>query len=165
MKYSGIINCTIVDGEGFRVALYVSGCKHKCEGCHNVKTWAFDAGKEFTQEVEDILFDRLSKPYIKGLTLTGGDPLFSADEILGVVKIFRERFGNTKDIWLYTGFTMDEIKNLDESQRELVNLCDYIVDGKFVLSKRNTALPFRGSENQIIWKKNLDGEFFESELN
>ena len=85
--------------------------------------------------------------------------------MLGVVKRFREKFGNTKDIWLYTGFTMDEIKNLDEAQKELVNLCDYIVDGKFILSKRNVALSFRGSENQIIWKKTSDGEFEESELN
>ena len=76
MNYSGIINCSIVDGEGFRVSLFISGCKHHCEGCHNKETWDFNHGKPYTEKVEEVLFDRLSSPHIKGLTLTGGDPLY-----------------------------------------------------------------------------------------
>ena len=66
MNYSGIINCTIVDGNGFRVALYISGCNHKCEGCHNKETWDFNFGKEYTHKVEEILFDRIDKPTLTG---------------------------------------------------------------------------------------------------
>lgn len=166
MHYSGIINCSIVDGTGFRVALYVSGCYHKCEGCHNRDTWNFLYGREFTKDVEEILFDRIDKPYIKGLTLTGGDPLYSSDSILPLIRRFREKFGDTKDIWLYTGFTMDEINHSDnENMKNVVSMCDYVVDGKFILSKQNSALVFRGSNNQIIWEKDDNGVFVQSKLN
>lgn len=152
MNYSGIINCTIVDGTGFRVALYVSGCKHGCVGCHNKETWDFKSGKEYTNEVEDVLFDRIDKPFIKGLTLTGGDPLFSCKDILPLLKRFRERFGDTKDVWLYTGFTIDEIMSSNDEKKEVIELCDYIVDGKFDITQKDTTLPFRGSKNQNIWE-------------
>lgn len=165
MNYSGIINCTIADGTGFRVSLFVSGCHHHCEGCQNKQTWDFSYGNEFTPEVEEILFDRLDKPYIKGLTLTGGDPLFSAETVLGVVKRFREKFGNTKDIWLYTGFKMDYIMEHGGMMKEVIDMCDYVVDGKFELSKKDVSIAFRGSTNQIIWEKGEDGEFKPSVVN
>lgn len=164
MKYSGIINCSIVDGDGFRVSLFVSGCKHCCEGCHNRQTWDFNFGKEYTSEVEEILFDRIDNSFIKGLTLTGGDPLYSVDDVYGIVERFRERFGNTKDIWLYTGFTMEEIQS-DEKMKKLIDKCDFVVDGVFKKSERDVDLAFRGSRNQIIWEKNENGEFIHSELN
>ena len=159
MNYSGIINCSIVDGKGFRVALYLSGCKHHCEGCHNKETWDFNSGKPYTKEVEDVLFDRIDKPYIKGLTLTGGDPLFNAEEVLALIKRFREKFGDTKDIWLYTGFKLNDIINIGDAKTEVVNMCDYVVDGKFELSKRDTTLPFRGSSNQHILQNCGNGMF------
>lgn len=165
MNYSGIINCTIVDGNGFRVALYISGCNHKCEGCHNKETWDFNFGKEYTHKVEEILFDRIDKPFIKGLTLTGGDPLYHSAEVLELLKRFRERFGETKDVWLYTGFTMEEISLSDDLKSNVIELCDYVVDGRFEISKRDTSLPFRGSKNQIIWKKGENGMFEHSSLN
>lgn len=165
MNYSGIINCTIVDGTGFRVALYVSGCKHGCVGCHNKDTWDFKAGKEFTKEVEDILFDRIDKPYIKGLTLTGGDPLFSCEEILPLLHRFRERFGNTKDVWLYTGFTLDEIMASSDLKNKVVELCDYVVDGRFDVNQKDTSLAFRGSKNQNIWENTSENVFKLSSLN
>lgn len=164
MNYSGIINCSIVDGDGFRVSLFVSGCKHCCEGCHNRQTWNFKFGKPYTQEVEDILFDRIDKSFIKGLTLTGGDPMYSADELIEVVKRFRERFGDTKDIWIYTGFTMDEIKS-DEKMKSLADMCDFVVDGVFKKDERDTTIAFRGSRNQIIWEKSADGTFVHSRYN
>lgn len=165
MNYSGIINCTIVDGTGFRVALYVSGCNHKCEGCHNKETWNFKAGKPYTQEVEEVLFDRLDKPFIKGLTLTGGDPMFSQKEIYDLLQRFRERFGDTKDVWLYTGYTMDEINFSSDLKPKIANLCDYIVDGKFQIDKHDRTLAFRGSSNQTIWQKNENSNFEKSDLN
>lgn len=164
MKYSGIINCSIVDGDGFRVSLFVSGCKHCCEGCHNHQTWDFNFGKEYTSEVENILFDRIDNSFIKGLTLTGGDPLYSVDDVYGIVERFRKRFGNTKDIWLYTGFTMEEIQG-DEKMKQLIDKCDFVVDGMFKKAERDVNLAFRGSRNQIIWEKNENGEFIHSKLN
>ena len=165
MNYSGIINCTIVDGTGFRVALYVSGCKHNCNDCQNKETWDFKAGKPYTKDVEEILFDRIDKPYIKGLTLTGGDPLFNCKDILPLLRRFRERFGDTKNVWLYTGFTMDEILSSTDEKCEILKLCDAIVDGRFKIEQRDTTIPFRGSKNQKIWQKNADGAFELSDLN
>lgn len=162
MNYSGIINCTIVDGTGFRTALYTSGCLHHCEKCHNCQTWDFAFGKKYTEEVEEILFDRIDKPYIKGLTLTGGDPLYHYDEIVPLLQRFRLRYGDKKDVWLYTGFSFDEIR---EKFSDILPLVDYIVDGEYVDALRDISLKFKGSSNQTIWEKNGDGEFVESELN
>ena len=147
MNYSGIINCSIVDGIGFRTTLFISGCKHCCEGCHNQDTWDFNNGRPYTKEVEDILFDRISQDYIKGLTLSGGDPLFSADEVYELLVRFRERFGDTKTVWLYTGFTYEYCK---EHFSNILDLCDVLVDGTYKCENRDTTLPFRGSRNQRV---------------
>lgn len=147
MNYSGIINCSIVDGTGFRVSLFISGCKHHCEGCHNKETWNFNNGKPYTAEVEEVLFDRLSSPHIKGLTLTGGDPMYSADEVYELLLRFREKFGDTKDVWIYTGFTYEYCK---EHFSKVLDLCDYIVDGMFNCNLKEYNTPYRGSTNQRI---------------
>lgn len=147
MNYSGIINCSIVDGTGFRVSLFVSGCKHQCKGCHNPATWDFNNGKPYTQEVEDILFDRLSNDHIKGLTITGGDPMYNADEVYELLVRFREKFGDTKDVWIYTGFQYDYCK---EHFGKVLDLCDYLVDGPFVCELKSYSTAFRGSSNQKI---------------
>jgi anaerobic ribonucleoside-triphosphate reductase activating protein len=147
MNYSGIINCSIVDGIGFRTTLFISGCKHCCEGCHNPQAWDFNAGKKYTEEVEEILFDRISKDYIKGLTLSGGDPLFSADEVYELLVRFRERFGDTKTVWLYTGFTYEYCK---EHFSNILGLCDVLVDGVYKCDERDSTLAFRGSRNQRV---------------
>ena len=147
MKYSGIINCSIVDGIGFRTTLFISGCKHCCEGCQNKNTWDFNAGRPYTKEVEEILFDRISEDYIKGLTLSGGDPLYSADEVYELLVRFRERFGDTKTVWLYTGFTYEYCK---ERFSKILDLCDVLVDGTFKCDERDSTLAFRGSRNQRV---------------
>lgn len=147
MYYSGIINCSIVDGIGFRVSLFVSGCEHHCAGCHNPETWNFKNGRPYTEEVENVLFDRLNDEHIKGLTLTGGDPLYSPDDVYDLLVRFREKFGDTKDVWLYTGFTYEYCK---EHFSKILDLCDYLVDGMFDCHLRSFNTPFRGSENQRI---------------
>lgn len=147
MNYSGIVNCSIVDGLGFRTTLFISGCKHCCEGCQNPHTWDFNAGRPYTKEVEDILFDRISEDYIKGLTLSGGDPLYSADEVYGLLVRFRERFGDTKSVWLYTGFKYEYCK---EHFSKILDLCDVLVDGTYKCNERDTTLAFRGSRNQRV---------------
>ena len=147
MNYSGIVNCSIVDGIGFRTTLFISGCKHCCEGCQNPHTWDFNAGRPYTEEVEEILFDRISEDYIKGLTLSGGDPLYSADEVYELLVRFRERFGDTKSVWLYTGFKYEYCK---EHFSKILDLCDVLVDGTYKCDERDITLPFRGSRNQRV---------------
>ena len=148
MKYLNILDCDIADGEGIRVTLFVSGCSHHCKGCHNPESWNPDNGKEFTEEVKEKLFKLIDRPYIDGLTLSGGDPLFcnNIKDIRQLCFEFKERFP-TKTIWLYTGYTLDQIKALD-----FLQCVDVIVDGPFVQELRDITLPFRGSSNQKIIK-------------
>lgn len=146
MKYLDILDCDIADGEGVRVTLFVAGCSHHCKGCHNPQSWNPENGKEFTEETEEKLFKLIDKPYIDGLTLSGGDPLFCSN-LATVEKIcidFKKRFPN-KTIWLYTGYKIEEINTL-----RFLPYIDVIVDGKFELDKRDITLPFRGSSNQKI---------------
>lgn len=162
MNISGISYPDVNNGLGCRVTLWVSGCSHHCKGCQNKETWDKKSGRVFSKEDKDKLFEILSKPYIKGLTLSGGDPLDSFDEVLQVVKEIRDTFGSTKDIWLYTGYTLDQINNSEK--KEILPYINYLVDGPFELDKRDITLKFRGSSNQIIWE-NRNGKFEKSELN
>lgn len=150
MRIHGITYPDINNGLGCRVTLWVSGCIHHCKGCHNSETWDFNSGRAFTDKDKTKLFEILDKPYIKGLTLSGGDPLCSYNDILNLVKEVKEKFP-TKDIWLFSGFTMDEIKN---NYNEILQYIDVIVDGKYVKELKDTSLKFRGSSNQNIWVKN-----------
>lgn len=148
MKYSEITYPDVNNGEGCRVTLFVSGCSHRCKGCHNPETWNFDFGKDFNDDVKIRLFDIVSKPYIKGLTLSGGDPLDSYDDVLELVKEFRNRFGATKDIWVYTGYVIDDLLTLNKE--EILEYIDVLVDGEYIEEQRDVSLAFRGSKNQRI---------------
>lgn len=148
MKYSEITYPDVNNGEGCRVTLFVSGCSHRCKGCHNPETWNFNFGKDFNDEVKNRLFDIVSKPYIKGLTLSGGDPLDSYDDVLELVKEFRIRFGETKDIWVYTGYVIDDLLKLNKD--EILEYIDVLVDGEYIEEQRDVSLAFRGSKNQRI---------------
>ena len=154
MNFHRIESSNLSNGIGWRVVLWVSGCTHHCEGCHNSETWDFNSGKLFTKTELHKILDFLSKPYIKGLTLTGGDPLAlqNRDEILNIVKVVKGEYPE-KDIWLYTGYEYEEIKDL-----EILKYVDVLVDGRFILSQRDITLPFRGSTNQKIIKLN-NGEY------
>lgn len=149
MKYLDILDCSITDGEGIRVVLFVSGCSHHCEGCQNPESWNPNNGKEVDKKVIDKLIELCSREYIDGLTLSGGDPLYETnrDATLVLVKTFKDNLPN-KTIWLYTGYSYDEIKDL-----EILKYIDVVVDGEFILSERDITLPFRGSRNQNIIKK------------
>ena len=146
MRYKSILDCSIADGEGVRVALYVSGCSHKCNGCHNPESWDCNAGTLFTEEKKQRLFTLLERPYIDGLTLTGGDPLYKAniEETTALCKELKEKFPD-KTIWLYTGSVYEDVKDL-----EIMQYIDVIVDGEFKIEERDITLPFRGSKNQRI---------------
>ena len=163
MNISGISYPDINNGLGCRVTLWVSGCNHQCGGCHNQNTWDKDSGRVFSDEDKEIIFRVLSKPYIKGLTLSGGDPLgFYFKEVLKLCETVKERFPD-KDIWCYTGYTLKEIKEC--YRKEILPYIDVLVDGRYIEDKRDTTLSFRGSKNQIIWEKDNKGDFYQSSLN
>lgn len=150
MKYLNITSPDIENGIGCRVTLWIPGCGHNCPGCHNKWTHDYNQGQEFTQDTFKELCDILDKPYIKGLTISGGDPLMQNDQTLidlcQLVFDIKNLYP-TKDIWLYTGFYKDELHGL---QLDILKYIDTLVDGPFELDKRDTTLPFRGSSNQNI---------------
>lgn len=146
MNYMAIYKTSLADGIGWRTVLFVSGCNHKCKGCHNPESWNKNAGYPFTEETKQKLFEFLSKDYINGLTISGGDPLYP-DNLVTVTKLckeIKEKFPN-KTIWVYTGSLYRDIKNL-----ELMKYIDVIVDGEFKINQKDTTLAYRGSYNQRI---------------
>lgn len=162
MRFWSISYPDLNNGLGCRVTLWVAGCSHHCKGCQNRQTWDFEGGRLFTKTDKDNLFEALDKPYIKGVTLSGGDPMDNFYEILELVKEIKEKFPS-KDIWLYTGYTLKEIE--DSFRNEIIPYIDYLVDGTFELDKRDISLKFRGSSNQIIWVRNEEGKLVKSDLN
>jgi anaerobic ribonucleoside-triphosphate reductase activating protein len=131
------------------VVLWVSGCKLHCSGCQNSQTWAFNSGIRFGEQDKEELFDALDKSYIKGLTLSGGNPLDSYDEILPLVKEVKEKFPD-KDIWLYSGYYLDQIQR---QFKEILDYVDVIVDGPYDENFRDIELHWRGSSNQKVYRK------------
>lgn len=163
MKISGISYPDINNGLGCRVTLWVSGCDHKCKGCQNENTWSKDSGRIFSDEDKERIFRVLEKPYIKGLTLSGGDPLgFYFKEVKELCETFKKRFP-AKDIWCYTGFTLKDIEKCNKG--DILPFIDVLVDGRYIEAERDTTLAFRGSKNQIIWEKDDNGKFYQSNLN
>ncbi len=155
MRYGNIKPVDIADGIGVRVSLFVSGCTHHCEGCFNPETWNFDYGEPYTQETEDQIISLLNRSFIRGLTLLGGEP-FEPENQRELVKLLRRvrRELPEKDIWSYSGYTFEELTGESRARcevtDEMLSLLDVLVDGEFVLAKRNLMLRFRGSENQRL---------------
>ena len=157
MNYAEIKYCDIANGVGVRTTLFVSGCRHHCEGCFNPVQWDFAAGEPFTQEVEDRILESLEPAYITGLTLLGGEPMEQENQrcLLPFLRRVRERFGDGKSIWMYSGFTWEElVESPSRAHGELVpqilELVDVLVDGRFVLALKDISLRFRGSSNQRL---------------
>lgn len=146
MRYHNITKDDMLNGCGLRVVLWVSGCTHQCPNCHNPITWDLCGGLPFDQEAREELFEALSKDHISGLTLSGGDPLHPANrsEIGELIHEVKERFPK-KNIWLYTGFTWEEIRELP-----FLSLVDVVVDGRFIEDLKDPMLHWRGSSNQRI---------------
>ena len=140
---------SVVDGDGVRVVVFFAGCKHHCKGCHNPESHRFDIGRPFSDEIQTQIIEYIREtPYIDGVTLSGGDPMYSAKDIYSFVKRLREEIPDTT-IWVYSGFTFEEIMQSD-TMRRLLLLCDVLVDGPFVIEQRDITLNYRGSRNQRI---------------
>ncbi len=139
-----------VDGEGVRCSLYVSGCLFQCEGCYNKVAQSFSYGKEYTKVLENQIFADLEQNYVQGLTLLGGEPFLHTPILLPLVRRFRETFGDTKDIWCWTGYTWEEMMLETDDKLALLSTIDVLVDGRFERDKMDLSLAFRGSSNQRL---------------
>ena len=152
MNYATIKNCDIANGPGVRVSLFVSGCTHHCPGCFNQVAWDFDYGEPFTEETVQTILNMLRPNYIRGLTLLGGEP-FEPQNQPTIVELLRRIKGELpqKSIWAFSGYLYEDIVSgkLGDT-REYLNYLDVLVDGPFVLAKKNLSLRFRGSENQRL---------------
>ncbi|MBE7052091.1 MAG: anaerobic ribonucleoside-triphosphate reductase activating protein [Ruminococcaceae bacterium] len=154
MNYGAIKETDIANGVGIRVSLFVSGCTHHCPGCFNADTWDFSYGEPFTEEIEAKILSLLEPDYINGLSLLGGEPMEPVNQrvLVPFVRNVKKKYPQ-KDIWCYSGYTFEEIKNGRahcEVTDEFLSLIDVLVDGRFVEAKKNIRLKFRGSENQRL---------------
>ena len=170
MNYASIRTCDIANGEGVRVSLFVSGCTHRCKGCFNEDAQNFAYGKPFTREVEDRILEALAPDYIAGLTLLGGEPMEPDNQraLVGFLRRFRERFGASRTLWIYTGCVWEldllppsgdalgvEVNSphkrwRTEATDEILSMADVLVDGPYVEALKDVSLRFRGSSNQRI---------------
>lgn len=145
MRVLDILHGTIVDGPGLRTSIYFAGCKHHCPGCHNPESWDFSGGVE--RSVDDI-FSEIEKNGFN-VTLSGGDPLYQdIDELTALAKKIKDA---DLDLWVYTGFTIEEVFEL-KIYDKFLQYVDVVVDGPFEIKNRDTSLMFRGSSNQRILK-------------
>lgn len=164
MNYLKIETENVCNGSGLRVVLWCSGCSHHCTNCQNPQTWDINSGIPFDKEAKEELFSELSKDYISGITLSGGDPLHknNLQTLLNLVNEIRISFPQ-KNIWIYSGFTWEEIMNpvvtadfnpdrdkLIKMRQKIVEQCDVLVDGRYVDELRDVSMKWAGSSNQRV---------------
>ena len=164
MRYAQIRSMDISNGEHIGVSLFVQGCRFCCKGCFNKETWDFNGGNEWTQEIEDEFIELANRPYIKRISILGGEPL--ADEnvcdVFELIVRLKTKFPN-KSIWVYTGYRFEDIlsnplqNNETTLKKRVIEICDVLVDGRYIEEQKDLTLKFRGSRNQrlIDVKKSL----------
>ena len=146
MRYHNITKDDMLNGDGLRTVLWVAGCSHGCKNCQNPITWDICGGIPFDEEAKNELFEALEPDYISGITFSGGDPLHvqNREEIGQLICEVRERFPQ-KTIWVYSGYTWEEVKDLP-----YLKLADVLVDGRFVEELKDVTLHWKGSANQRV---------------
>ena len=144
IKYANIVKASIVDGLGLRLTVFLQGCPRHCEGCQNPNLLSLDGGAEIgVRELAELILKNIT-PLHKGITFSGGDPLIQSRELLRLIMIIKQQIPRL-NIWVYTGFLFEEVKNIP-----VMSLIDVLVDGPFILSQKDLSLKFRGSSNQRI---------------
>ena len=151
-KYAKINYIDTVNGSGIRVSIFFSGCNFHCKNCFNSELWDFNYGIPFTEETINKIVELLSPDYIKGLSILGGEPFHNYDAVIKLIKKVKEIYPN-KDIWIWTGYKFDDIP---EKCKDILDLADVIVDGRYEEDKRDLSIAFRGSTNQRIWRKSTN---------
>ena len=152
MRYSGVIYNDITAAPGLCVTFFTQGCPHQCHGCHNPQTWDFEGGIEFTPDVLDEIVKGLTAQDIqRSLCIMGGEPLCSENEFLTllVVKTVKDRLPNTP-IYIWTGYTYEELYKKGHHIKQILELSDYLIDGPYIENLRDVTLDMRGSSNQRI---------------
>lgn len=145
MNIGGIVYESLADGLGVRLVIFISGCKWNCKGCHNQRMFDFNYGKPFTKKEQVSIIKTIKDdPLLQGVTISGGDPMFSWEDVMSFLQLFKQELP-THDVWLYTGFQFEDIKDLP-----IMQYIDVLVDGKFEIDKKNISIAFRGSSNQRI---------------
>ena len=146
MRYASIRKLDISNGEGVGISLFVQGCPFHCYNCFNQETWDFNGGFEWTEDIKEYFLDLADHPYIGRISILGGEPLCNenAPDVLELIKDIRERYGDSKKIWVYTGNVIESI------DINLLTNIDVLVDGRYIDDERDLNLAFRGSANQRI---------------
>lgn len=146
MRYHNITKDDMLNGDGLRVVLWVSGCNHCCKDCQNPVTWDPDGGLEFDEAAKQELYEQLGKDYIAGVTLSGGDPLHPANrlDVRNLAAQIKEKFPD-KTIWLYTGDSWENMRHYP-----LMQYVDVVVDGEFIAEQKDAKLLWKGSRNQRV---------------
>lgn len=151
-KYAKINYIDTVNGSGIRVSIFFSGCNFHCKNCFNSELWDFNYGIPFTEETINKIIELLAPDYIKGLSILGGEPFHNYDAVIKLIKKVKKIYPN-KDIWIWTGYKFDDIP---EKCKDILDLADVIVDGRYEEDKRDLSIAFRGSTNQRIWRKSTN---------
>ena len=144
LQIISIIEDTMVDGPGFRTAIYAAGCKHQCKGCHNPQSWDFKAGRAMTT---DQIMQIIKQDPFANVSFSGGDPMYQPEGFAELAQAIRSQ--TNKTIWCWTGFSFEMLLRMPK-QRKLLELIDVLVDGPYVEALRDTDLLFRGSRNQRL---------------
>jgi anaerobic ribonucleoside-triphosphate reductase activating protein len=156
MNYGNIKFYDIANGEGIRTSLFVSGCTNHCQGCFNKEAQNFNYGQFYTSETEQIILKQISKPYIAGLSILGGEPLCQNNAGLTyLIELTNAVHGLGKTVWLWTGFVWEDFDHIKMSLNKalikaLLYNCDVVVDGPFIEAQKDLTLAFRGSSNQRV---------------
>lgn len=147
MKIAGTVNDSIVDGPGYRYAIFTQGCPHGCPGCHNPHTHDMRGGKDV--DTDDMLVEILDNPLLSGVTFTGGDPFMQPRPLADLAAKIKEQ--TALDLWCYTGYTLEELQARDDADIDrLLTYVDVLIDGRFIEAQRDITLDFRGSRNQRL---------------
>lgn len=150
MKYLSITHVDQLNGDGNRVVLWVSGCSHHCKNCQNKFSWDPEAGTPFDDKAREEIFKDLSEDWCAGLTFSGGDPLFEMNrrDVISFAKLVKEKFPS-KTIWLYTGYTYDEVL-ADNTMSPILEYIDVLCDGEYIDELKDLDKHWVGSSNQNV---------------
>ena len=158
MRYAQIREIDISDGPGVRVGIYTQGCSHHCHNCYNQETWDYNGGHEWTKETNDNLIKLINKPFIKGLSILGGDPictyLHDEENNYLLLDLLKDVKNLDKSVWLWTGYLMEDLLNkknpLQQKINPLLQQIDVIIDGPYDEKLQDLHLSYRGSSNQRV---------------
>lgn len=149
MNYSQIRRFDVTNGPGIRTTLFVSGCSNNCLECFNKEQQDFNYGERWNKETEDMFLSYVKSPNVQGVSILGGEPMEQTmdSSLLDLLKRVKVETG--KSIWLWSGFTYENIIQ-DEKKKEILEYVDVLIDGRFIIAQRNLNLKYRGSENQRV---------------